>query len=65
MHFNLNGYKIARLKAGLTQSQVAKAINVRPETITQWERGSNVPNRNNRAKLAELYKVSIEELEEK
>ena len=36
--------KRIRLKMGLTQTEVAKLMNVRRETIGTWERGYNTPN---------------------
>ena len=36
--------KRIRIKMGLTQTEVAKLMQVRRETIGTWERGYNTPN---------------------
>jgi transcriptional regulator with XRE-family HTH domain len=38
-----NAIRQYRLKAGLTQGQLARRLKVRPETISTWERGLTCP----------------------
>ena len=57
--------RICRERLGLSQKQVAIDIGVRPPTVSQWESGVKKPSRENLAKLADLYGVSIEYLMEK
>lgn len=54
--------KECRERAGLSQKQVALAINVKPPQISKWEAGTQQPSRNNCIKLAELFNVSIDYL---
>lgn len=46
----------------LTQSDLAKALHVSDQAVSKWERGLNYPDINLIAPLAELLKVSINEL---
>lgn len=58
-----NNLKEYRLKAGLTQKQVAKLLGVNSEErICHWENGRNVPNMMNLIKLCKIYKVAPGEL---
>lgn len=54
--------KSARQKAGLTQKQVATAINVNQSAVAQWESGSTQPRTNKLLELAKLLKCSVETL---
>lgn len=51
-----------RLKAGLTQEQVAKLVDVDQAAVSNWETGKYTPARKYRKKLAKLYGVGEEEL---
>ncbi len=51
-----------RLKAGLTQEEVAKEMDVNPSAISNWERGVNLPLPKYRRKLRALYHVTEDEL---
>ena len=51
-----------RLKAGLTQEQVAKELDVDTSAISNWERGKNLPLKKYRLKLRALYHATEEEL---
>ena len=62
MNFELNGFKKARLRTGMTQEVAADKIGVTRPTIAQWERGVNIPTKNNLAKIAEAYNCTIDEL---
>ena len=52
----------ARQKNGLTQKYVAISVGVAPPTVSMWESGAKNPNRENLAKLSELYGVTVDYL---
>lgn len=54
----------AREEAGLTQSQVARAIGVLEPAVSRWENGHNVPRLRQRLALAELLRRPVEDFEE-
>ncbi len=54
--------KDAREKAGLTQEQVAEAVMVSRQTISNWENGKSLPDIISIIKLSDLYKISVNEL---
>ena len=54
--------KELRLKAGLTQDEVAKKMNVDQSAVHLWETGKIRIARKHHKKLARLYKVTVEEL---
>lgn len=54
--------KIFRKRKGLTQENVAEALNVVRQTISKWEKGISVPDANMLIKLAEILDVSVSEL---
>lgn len=47
--------KELRLKAGMTQEQVAKLVDVDQAAVSYWERGQHKPLRKHQKKLAKLY----------
>lgn len=51
-----------RVRAGLTQWDVAKALQVDQSAVSYWERGKNPPLAKYHEPLARLYGVSVEEL---
>lgn len=51
-----------RKKAGLTQDAVADAMNVTRQTLSNWERGVNLPDIFTLARLATIYNVSFDEV---
>lgn len=58
----MNNFKQARKRAKLTQSDVAKRLNVDQSTYSYWEAGKRNIDANTLAKLAELYGVSTDYL---
>lgn len=54
--------KNIREKAGLTQEQVAEAVMVSRQTISNWENAKSLPDIISIIKLSELYKISVDEL---
>lgn len=58
-----NKLKEYRIKAGLKQKDVAKAMGLKHTTkISKWERGKLYPHPMNLFKLARFYNVNVEEL---
>ncbi len=56
---NLRHY---RLMQGLTQEEVAEALNVAPQTVSKWERSENYPDILLLPALANLFHVSVDAL---
>lgn len=50
----------ARVNAGLTQEDVAKAMHVSKNTIVAWEKGKTQPSIEQARKLSLLYKMTID-----
>lgn len=51
-----------RKRAGLTQEQVAKLIEVDQAAVSNWELGKYTPVRKYQKKLAKLYGCTVDEL---
>jgi len=49
-----------RKKSGLTQTDVANAVQVSPQAVSKWERGENAPDISSLPALSQLLGVSIE-----
>ena len=60
----LTGQKIAelRMKAGLTQEQLADRLYVTRTMISKWERNICQPDRNTILKMADIFSVSPDEI---
>lgn len=54
--------KELRLKAGLTQSQLAKKMNVDQAAVSRWESGETKPLRKCHKKLAKVLGCTVDEL---
>lgn len=54
--------KILRNRSKFTQEEVADKIGVSRQAVAKWENGVTVPDINNCIALAELYKVSLDNL---
>lgn len=52
----------ARADAGLTQEQVAEALEISRQTLSNWENGKTYPDIRNAVKLSELYGISMDQL---
>lgn len=48
----------ARVNAGLTQSDVAKIMEISKQTIVNWEKGKVVPKPAQLRMLLDIYKIS-------
>ena len=51
-----------RKERGLTQTELAKLINVTQPTVANYERGKIVPFKNTQLQLAKVLRVSVNEL---
>jgi transcriptional regulator with XRE-family HTH domain len=53
-----------RKRAGLTQRQVARALDIRESTVSEWERGLSVPRLPLRkvSLMMKVYQCSLDEL---
>lgn len=49
-----------RTRAGMTQSQVAEALNYSDKSVSKWERGDGMPDLYILSKLAKLYEVDVD-----
>ncbi len=57
-------FKLRRILVDATQSEIAKELGVRPQTISNWENGISSPSLNpeQTLKLCSILKVSLEDL---
>lgn len=55
-----------RKRTGLTQRQVAQALDVRESTVSEWERGISVPHLPLRKvrRMLKIYQCDLDELVE-
>ncbi|MDE7177352.1 MAG: helix-turn-helix domain-containing protein [Lachnospiraceae bacterium] len=54
--------KEIRKKEGISQEQLAEKIGVTRQAITKWETGKGLPDVENMAIIAEIFKMTIDEL---
>lgn len=54
--------KEARMKAGFTQEQIAEALDVSRQTISNWENGRTYPDIVSVVKMSDLYHISLDRL---
>lgn len=62
---SINGFEKCRRLAGMTQTDVAKALNIAQCTVSLWESGKTFPRGNMVVAVAELYGCTIDALFEK
>lgn len=60
--FEFLDLKEMRLAAGLAQMDVAKKLNVTQCSVSLWESGKTKPCRKYHAKLAKLYKCTVNDI---
>ena len=58
----MNRIKEFRKKKQLSQSDIAEIMNVKQNTISQWETEERIPNIKQGLKLAEILETTIESL---
>lgn len=54
--------RVARIKAGFSQSDLAARLNVKQATVSLWEQGRNLPKVSNMVRLSELLDIPVDEL---
>ena len=54
--------KNARTECGMTQEQVAEALGVSRQTMSNWENGKSYPDIANVVKMSDLYHISLDNL---
>ena len=54
--------KAARVNAGYTQKEAAKALEISKNTLIGYEMGRVVPKSNTAQKMAELYGLSVNDI---
>ena len=57
-----NFLKQLRKEKGITQEQLAEALNVSNRTVSRWETGSNMPDIGILVDIADYYDISIPEI---
>ena len=55
-------FKAYRVRAGLTQQDVADAIGVSQVSVWQWENGDNLPRADKLIAISQLYGCTVEDL---
>ena len=59
---NAKNLKLLRIKADLSQSELADILGVTQSAVTNWERGNTQPSVDRLPKLAEVFGCTIDEL---
>ena len=54
--------RVARMKAGMTQAELAQKLNVKQGTVGAWEIGYSFPRPKSMVRLCEILKIPVEEL---
>ena len=54
--------KAARINAGLSQKEAAKALGVSNKTLHRWENGDSFPKAHHIDAICDLYKVSYNDI---
>lgn len=54
--------KALRVNAGLDQREAAERLNIRPETLSNWERAITFPNVKQITQIEKLYHVNYSDI---
>ncbi len=54
--------KTARVNAGLTQEEAARAVHRGKQTISAWESGQSIIDANSFLALCELYRLDVDHI---
>ena len=54
--------RTARVKAGMTQMELARKLNVKQGTVGAWEIGYSFPRPKSMVRLCEILKIPVDEL---
>jgi phage repressor protein C with HTH and peptisase S24 domain len=58
-----NRIKAARKQCLLTQTELAQAVGVSPQSVQQWESGDSEPKRGRMPAIAKVLNITVEQLE--
>lgn len=58
----MNRIKEFRKNKKISQSDIAKIMKVKQNTVSQWESGIRIPNIKQGLKLAEILETTVEDL---
>jgi transcriptional regulator with XRE-family HTH domain len=58
----MNAIERLRIKAGLSQADLAKALNITQGAVSQWENSGTLPRSDKIPELARALKCSIDDL---
>ncbi len=58
----MNKIKIFRKKKKMSQSDIAKIMKVKQNTVSQWENDTRIPNVKQAIKMAEILETTVESL---
>ena len=58
----VNGFKLARIKAGLSQEEAAAKLRVSRVTVSSWECDLYKPSADTLLKISDMYGCTIDEL---
>lgn len=61
-NLRVNGFKLCRVRAGMTQDEAAALLGVSRITVYSWERGTYKPSADMLLKISEVYRCTIDEL---
>ena len=61
----MNNIKALRLKANLSQNDLAKSFGIRQSTVSMWELGESFPRADKLPQLAKMLGCKIEDLLER
>lgn len=56
----MNNIKLLRVKNGLKQEELGKAVNVTQTAVSQWEKGRKSPDKETAIALADFFGVSLD-----
>lgn len=62
MEAHINWLKIARQRKGISQTELAKVLNVHPVSVNRWEHGVRTPSLFMIYKIASVMEMSVSEL---
>jgi transcriptional regulator with XRE-family HTH domain len=54
--------RLARMRSGMTQDELARKLNVKQGTVRAWEIGYSFPRPKSMVKLCEILNIPVEEL---
>lgn len=62
MAIQFTNLKMYRMKAGMTQEDIAEKLGVSRQAVAKWERGESVPDIGSCITLADLFGVTVDML---